>query len=367
MITLNLQLPKDSYSIYINRGILNDISYLLPYVYNRQVAIITNETVAPLYFGPLKKELEKEDIHVIPVVLRDGEQYKNWDSLNEIFNQLLSNHAERNTTLIALGGGVIGDMTGFAAACYQRGAPYIQMPTTLLAQVDSAVGGKTAINHLLGKNMIGAFYQPKVVLADTAVLTTLPERELSAGLSEVIKYAVLGDEVFLSWLEENIHLLRQLDDSALSEVIAHCCRMKADLVLQDEKEHGVRALLNLGHTFGHAIEVRMGYGHWLHGEAVAAGMVLAAGVSEKLGWLNFSDVERLQKLLNLAGLPSRAPDFGLDVWMDSMMHDKKVEQGRIRFVLLSALGRAIISDEVTNSVMSAVLSDVRYIDSEIRI
>ena len=259
MITLDLVLPDTRYPIYIGESLYADAARIVAHLPQKKAAIITNETIAPLYLAPLQAALEAAGVAVTPVILPDGEAYKTWETLNLIFDALLGARAERKTTLIALGGGVIGDMTGFAAACYQRGAPFIQIPTTLLAQVDSSVGGKTAINHPLGKNMIGAFYQPRAVLADMAVLDTLPERELSAGLAEVIKYALLGDVQFLAWLEQHIEALRARDRATLAEAVRHCCQMKADIVGEDEKETGVRALLNLGHTFGHAIETAQGY------------------------------------------------------------------------------------------------------------
>jgi 3-dehydroquinate synthase len=258
--------------------------------------------------------------------------------------------------LIALGGGVVGDMTGFAAACYQRGAPFIQIPTTLLAQVDSSVGGKTAINHPLGKNMIGAFYQPCAVLADMTLLDTLPERELCAGLAEVIKYGLLGDVDFFCWLESNIGRLRARDAEALQYAVRRCCEMKAELVAQDEKEHGVRALLNLGHTFGHAIEAGLGYGVWLHGEAIGAGMVLAAAVSQAQGAISSAELERVSALIAGAGLPVQAPDLGLDTWIELMSHDKKVSQGKIRFVLLARLGQAVVEAGLAPELLHGVLS-----------
>jgi 3-dehydroquinate synthase len=295
-------------------------------------------------------------VTVAQVVLPDGEAYKNWETLNLIFDALLTDRAERKTTLIALGGGVIGDMTGFAAASYQRGVPFIQIPTTLLSQVDSSVGGKTGINHPLGKNMIGAFYQPKLVLADTDTLKTLPPRELSAGLAEVIKYGLIWDVEFLAWLETNMDRLRALDPAAITHAIYRSCEIKAQVVGQDEREGGIRAILNLGHTFGHAIETGMGYGTWLHGEAVAAGMVMAAETSRRLGWLTEADVARTRALIRAAGLPDVAPDLGIDTWLDYMGHDKKVEGGKMRFVLLKKLGEAVITGDVPADVLAGVLA-----------
>ena len=293
---------------------------------------------------------------VMPSVLPEGEAYKNWETLNLIFDALLTRRAERKTTLIALGGGVIGDMTGFAAASYQRGVPFIQIPTTLLSQVDSSVGGKTGINHPLGKNMIGAFYQPNVVLADTDTLKTLPPRELSAGLAEVIKYGLIRDAEFLAWLEANMDELRALDPAAVSHAIYRSCEIKAEVVGQDEREGGIRAILNLGHTFGHAIETGMGYGNWLHGEAVAAGMVMAAEASRRLGWLSDAEVARTRALIRAAGLPDAAPDLGVAKYLDYMGHDKKVEGGKMRFVLLKKLGEAVVTADVPAAVLTAVLT-----------
>ena len=355
MITLDLVLPDTRYPIYIGESLYADAARIVAHLPQKKAAIITNETIAPLYLAPLQAALEAAGVAVTPVILPDGEAYKTWETLNLIFDALLGARAERKTTLIALGGGVIGDMTGFAAACYQRGAPFIQIPTTLLAQVDSSVGGKTAINHPLGKNMIGAFYQPRAVLADMAVLDTLPARELSAGLAEVIKYALLGDVQFLAWLEQHIEALRARDRATLAEAVRHCCQMKADIVGEDEKETGVRALLNLGHTFGHAIEAGMGYGAWLHGEAVAAGMVLAAETSRLLGWISEADVARVTALIERAGLPILSPDLGVDAWISHMGHDKKVEEGQLRFVLLRQLGQAVIEKGVPLAVLREVL------------
>lgn len=355
MITLDLCLPDTRYPIHIGRGLFDNVDLILPHLPQRKVAIVTNTTVAPLYLARLQGALEAAGVEVLPIVLPDGEAHKTWDTLNLIFDALLSSRAERKTTLIALGGGVIGDMTGFAAACYQRGAPFIQVPTTLLAQVDSSVGGKTAINHPQGKNMIGAFYQPRAVIADMTLLDTLPQRELSAGLAEVIKYGLLGDADFLAWLEDNMARLVARDHDALAYAVRRSCEMKADIVGQDERESGVRALLNLGHTFGHAIEAGLGFGEWLHGEAVGAGMVLAAALSHELGWLDEAALARTERLIAAAGLPTRSPDLGVDVWLEHMSHDKKVESGRLRFVLLKALGQAAIVDDVAPEALRRVL------------
>jgi 3-dehydroquinate synthase len=295
---------------------------------------------------------------VVPIVLPDGEEYKNWETLNLVFDALLRNRCERKTTLIALGGGVIGDITGFAAACYQRGVPFIQVPTTLLAQVDSSVGGKTGINHPLGKNMIGAFHQPKLVLADTDTLETLPARELSAGLAEVIKYGLIRDAEFFAWLEANMEALLALEPAAVSRAIYRSCEIKAQVVAADERESGVRALLNLGHTFGHAIEAGMGYGTWLHGEAVGAGMMMAADLSRRMGLISVPDVERARALIRRAGLPEVAPDLGVEKYIEYMGVDKKVEAGKIRFVLLRRIGEAFVTGDVPETALQETLTEV---------
>jgi 3-dehydroquinate synthase len=356
MQTLTVDLGDRSYPIHIGSDLLRRAELIVPHLAQKRVMVVTNTTVAPLYLAQLKATLGSAGVKVAEVVLPDGEAYKNWETLNLIFGALLSERAERKTTLIALGGGVIGDMTGFAAACYQRGVPFIQIPTTLLSQVDSSVGGKTGINHPLGKNMIGAFYQPKLVLADTATLQTLPARELSAGLAEVIKYGLIWDAEFLAWLEARIDALRALDVDAIAHAIRRSCEIKAQVVAQDEREGGIRAILNLGHTFGHAIETGMGYGTWLHGEAVAAGMVLAAETSQRLGWLDEADVARTRALIRAAGLPDVAPNLGVDRYLEYMGHDKKVEGGKMRFVLLKKLGEAVVTADVPADVLAAVLT-----------
>jgi 3-dehydroquinate synthase len=283
-------------------------------------------------------------VDAMSVVLPDGEQYKTWETLNQIFDALLGARCERNTTLIALGGGVIGDMGGFSAACYQRGMPFIQVPTTLLSQVDSSVGGKTAINHPLGKNMIGAFYQPKLVLADLSTLDTLPDRELKAGLAEVIKYGLIRDPEFFLWLENNLERLLVRDKDALAYAVYRSCANKAEVVAADERENGERALLNLGHTFGHAIETGLGYGEWLHGEAVAAGTLIAAELSCRMGWLDAGAVQRIENIFVRAGLPVMGPALGAAQYLDLMSHDKKVQDGKLRLVLLKGIGKAVLSD-----------------------
>lgn len=345
MQTLTVGLAERSYPIHIGQGLLAHADLLLPYLQHKRVAVVSNTTVAPLYLGKLRSLLESHGISVIPVILPDGEQYKNSEILNLIYDALLTNRCERNTPLIALGGGVIGDMTGYAAATYLRGVPFIQIPTTLLSQVDSSVGGKTGINHPLGKNMIGAFYQPQVVLIDIATLNTLPDQELRAGLAEVIKYGLIRDLPFLEWLEENMEKLLARDGDALQYAIARSCQNKAEVVGSDERESGERALLNLGHTFGHAIENGMGYGAWLHGEAVAAGTMMAADLSRRLGWISEQDVTRIRNLFDRAGLPVVAPHMPVEQYINLMGLDKKVIDGKMRFVLLHPIGRAIISSD----------------------
>lgn len=344
MQTLTVELGDRSYPIYIGAGVLSDERLFKSAIRGDKVAIVTNETVGPLYLEKVKSLLSNLD--VIEIVLPDGEQYKTLDYLNKIFDALLQAHCNRDVTLIALGGGVIGDMTGFAAATYQRGVDFIQVPTTLLSQVDSSVGGKTGVNHALGKNMIGAFYQPRAVFIDIDTLDTLPDTELSAGLAEVIKYGLIVDAGFFEWLEHHIEDLVKRDKAALEQAIVVSCKTKADVVARDERESGVRALLNLGHTFGHAIEAGTGYGTWLHGEAVAAGMVMAADLSQRLGWLSSSDVDRVRKLISRAGLPVNGPsDLGVDTYLDLMAVDKKVQQGKMRFVLMQSIGDAVVTGD----------------------
>lgn len=344
METLTVGLGDRSYPIHIARGLLAQSELLLPYLPQKRVAIVTNTTVGPLYLEQLGAMLQAHGVAVIPVILPDGEQYKNAETLSQIYDVLLTKRCERSTPLIALGGGVVGDMTGFAAATYLRGVPFIQIPTTLLAQVDSSVGGKTGINHPLGKNMIGAFYQPQMVLADIATLDTLPDRELRAGLAEVIKYGLIRDLPFFEWLEQNVDKLLARDADALQYAIARSCQNKAEVVAADERESGERALLNLGHTFGHAIENGMGYGVWLHGEGVAAGTIMAADLSRRLGWIAEADVTRIRTIFEQAQLPVDAPALGVDKYVELMGLDKKVQGGKIRFVLLEAIGRAVVSE-----------------------
>ena len=355
METLNVALAERAYPIRIGRGILGQCELLLPYLRQRKVAVVTNTTVAPLYLAAVATPLRAAGVEVIEIILPDGEQYKDWQTLNTIFDTLLERRCERATTLIALGGGVVGDMTGFAAACYQRGMPFIQMPTTLLSQVDSSVGGKTAINHPRGKNMIGAFYQPKLVLADTDTLNTLPDRELRAGLAEVIKYGLIRDLPFLEWLEINVERMLARDPDALAYAIHRSCLNKAELVVADEHENGERALLNLGHTFGHAIETGMGYGEWLHGEAISVGTMMAAELSCLLGWIGSADVIRIEALLLRVGLPVVGPALAVESYLELMQHDKKVQDGKLRFILFKQIGQAVVSNNASHRQIEAAI------------
>ncbi len=355
MQTLTVGLGERSYPIYIGGGLLGQTELLRDYLPRKRVAIVTNTTVAPLYLEKLRQNLQSIDVSSMPIILPDGEEYKNSATLNLIYDALLTNRCERTTPLIALGGGVIGDMTGYAAATYLRGVPFIQIPTTLLAQVDSSVGGKTGINHPLGKNMIGAFYQPRLVLADTDTLNTLPDNELAAGIAEVIKYGLIRDLPFFGWLEQNMSKLLARDTEALQYAIARSCRNKAEVVAADEREGGARALLNLGHTFGHAIESGMGYGNWLHGEGVAAGTIMAADLSQRLGWIGAQDVARIRSLFEHAKLPTVAPDLGAEKYLELMGLDKKVEGGKMRFVLLKAIGQAVVYGDVPPSLLQQTL------------
>ena len=355
MQTLKVGLAERSYPIHIGSGLLSRVDLILPFLTHKRVAIVSNTTVAPLYLDGFSKLLESNGVRVVTIILPDGEKYKNSETLNLIYDALLTNRCERNTPLIALGGGVIGDMTGYAAATFLRGVPFIQIPTTLLSQVDSSVGGKTGINHPLGKNMIGAFYQPQLVLADITTLNTLPDQELRAGLAEVIKYGLIRDLPFLEWLEANMEKLLARDVYALQYAVARSCENKAEVVGNDERESGERALLNLGHTFGHAIENGMGYGAWLHGEAVAAGTIMAADLSQRMGWLSEQDVERIRQLFERAGLPVVGPHLGVAQYLQLMGLDKKVVDGQIRFVLLKAVGHAVISSAVPAALLQATL------------
>ncbi|MDP3210165.1 3-dehydroquinate synthase [Methylotenera sp.] len=356
MQTLKVELANRSYPIHIGRGLISNADLILQHLKRKHVAIVTNTTVAPLYLEQLSASLQAAGVSVISIILPDGEAYKNSETLNLIYDALLQNRCERSTTLIALGGGVIGDLTGYAAATYLRGVPFIQIPTTLLSQVDSSVGGKTGINHPLGKNMIGAFYQPQLVLADIDTLQTLPSREFSAGMAEVIKYGLIRDPDFFDWLEMHIEQLMALDESSISEAIYRSCRNKADVVARDEHETGERALLNLGHTFGHAIENAMGYGVWLHGEAVAAGTMMAADLSARMGWLKPEDVKRIYALLTAANLPLEAPKLGVEKYLDLMQLDKKVADGKIRLVLQQGIGKSVITSDYDEKKLKETLS-----------
>ncbi len=354
MKTLQVDLGARTYPISIGQALLGQATLITPYIKGRQVLVVTNETIAPLY---LEKTLAAfTDFQTASVILPDGEKYKNLTVLNQIFDTLLRQHFNRKTTLVALGGGVVGDMAGFAAASYQRGVPFIQIPTTLLAQVDSSVGGKTGVNHLLGKNMIGAFHQPQCVLIDIDTLQTLDDRQLSAGLAEVIKYGLINDLEFFEWLENNTAALLARDSKALSFAIARCCQDKATIVAEDERESGRRALLNLGHTFGHAIETGLGYGVCLHGEAVAIGMCLAAQFSAKLGLINDDDVIRITTLIEKMALPSRMPKgFTAEQMLELMQVDKKVLAGKIRLVLLKNMGTAFITEQYDYELLRQML------------
>ncbi|ALT78291.1 3-dehydroquinate synthase [Paucibacter sp. KCTC 42545] len=339
---VGIQLAHEAYDILIGPGLLASESSWQDLPRATTAVIVSNETVAPLFLPKLEARLLRHYARVEKVILPDGEAFKTWDSLNHIFDCLLAKACDRKTVLFALGGGVIGDMTGFAAAVYMRGVPFVQVPTTLLAQVDSSVGGKTAINHPLGKNMIGAFYQPQRVIADLDSLDSLPQRELSAGLAEVIKYGPIADAAFLQWIEDNIEALLARDKAALAYAVKRCCEIKAWVVGQDEREQGLRAILNFGHTFGHAIETGMGYGAWLHGEAVGCGMVMASDLSVRLGLMPAEFLPRMRRLIERAGLPVVAPDLGVERYLDLMRVDKKAEGGEIRFVLIDSLGSAVM-------------------------
>jgi len=344
MRTLQLDLGERSYPIYIGTQLLGNPDLFTPHIHGKQVLIVSNTTVAPLYLDALMPALDGFNVQAIS--LPDGEAYKTLDTLNSIFDALLGYRFNRRCTLIALGGGVVGDICGFAAASYQRGVDFVQVPTTLLSQVDSSVGGKTGVNHRLGKNMIGAFHQPNGVIIDTDTLSTLADRELSAGLAEIIKYGLIRDPEFFTWLEDNIDRLLARDPDALAFAIERSCRNQADVVAADEREGGVRALLNFGHTFGHAIETGMGYGTWLHGEAVGTGMLLAANLSARQGWLTSAQVERIARLLDKARLPVHTPaTMDSEQFLEHMAVDKKVLDGGMRLVLLKDIGNAIVTGD----------------------
>ncbi len=355
--TLQVELGERSYPIHIGSGVLQNknAELLLPHIQGKKIVIVSNTTVAPLYLKALLALLP--EYYPVEVVIPDGEQYKTLQTVEDILTRMLENHCDRKTTVLALGGGVVGDITGFAAACYQRGVHFIQIPTTLLSQVDSSVGGKTGVNHPLGKNMIGAFYQPGAVLIDIDTLDTLDKRQYSAGMAEVIKYGLLWDRQFLDWLHRQMPGLMQRDKGLLLQAIHRSCEIKAEVVAEDERESGVRALLNLGHTFGHAIETAMGYGNWLHGEAVAAGMVMAAQLSERMGWLTEEDVRYTRDILQRAGLPVEPPQKMTQAQFNNIMAvDKKVLDGVMRLVLMQSLGKAVVTSEFDPEALQSLLA-----------
>lgn len=354
--TLTVDLGDRSYPIIIGDDLITKPDVFSSYIHGQQAVIVTNDVVGPLYAETLEKTLAAAGKTVHTITLPDGETEKNWHNLMAIFDQMLSLKMDRKTTIVALGGGVIGDMAGFAASTYMRGIPFIQVPTTLLAQVDSSVGGKTAINHPLGKNMIGTFYQPQAVIADTKTLSTLHAREYASGIAEIIKHGIIQDVDYFVWLEANMPKLMQKDPAVLAQTILRSCEIKANVVHQDEKEGGLRAILNFGHTFGHAIETGLGYGTWLHGEAVGCGMVMAATLSEQLGWIDHTTQARITALTAAAQLPIVAPDLGEERWLELMQVDKKNENGQIRFILIRPLGTPVIT-EVPHDIL---LSTIRH-------
>jgi 3-dehydroquinate synthase len=349
MESLSVALGSRAYPIHIGSGLISRAELYAPHLAGGSAAIVTNDVVAPLYLQ--KVGLALQGARVAQIIVPDGEQAKGWETLNRVFDALLEARCGRDTLIVALGGGVIGDLAGFAAAVYQRGVAFVQVPTTLLAQVDSSVGGKTAINHALGKNMIGAFHQPRAVISDVATLDTLPRRELRAGLAEVIKHGLALDAAFFEWLESDIEKILHKDPAALAHAVRRSCELKARIVAEDERESGARALLNFGHTFGHAVEAATGYGRWLHGEAVAAGMVMAAELSELMGYLKKADVGRVRALLQRAGLPVRGPTLPPERLLELMTLDKKAAQGRTRFVVLEAIGRGALRADIEERVV----------------
>jgi 3-dehydroquinate synthase len=357
MNTLQLDLGERSYPIHIGSQLLDQAGLYKKHIKGTFTAVVTNETVAPLYADRVVKTLEGIGQKVKLIVLPDGEAFKTWEVLQKIFDGLLENSADRKTTLVALGGGVIGDMTGFAAACYMRGIRFIQVPTTLLSQVDSSVGGKTGINHPLGKNMVGAFHQPQAVIADLDTLKTLPPEELAAGLAEVIKHGAIADPEFLSWIEKSQDALNNCDPVAMEFAVRRSCEIKSQVVAQDEKEGGIRAILNFGHTFGHAIEAGMGYGSWLHGQAVGCGMVMAADLSVRVGLLSNADASRLKKIIQALHLPTQPPKLGVDRFMELMSVDKKAEGGEVRYILLNGLGQAKIQTVDDDLVIQTLIAN----------
>jgi 3-dehydroquinate synthase len=346
MENIRVELGAHAYPIYIGKGILDDASLFAGHLVAGRAAIVTNAVVAPLYLERVRRALAVAGAQTVDIVVEDGEQAKDWRTLERVFDALLGARCDRQTVIIALGGGVIGDLAGFAAAVYQRGVPFIQVPTTLLAQVDSSVGGKTAINHPRGKNMIGAFHQPRAVISDVATLDTLPDRELRAGLAEVIKHGLALDLRFTEWLETNLERLLARDAAALTHAVRRSCELKAEVVAADERERGRRALLNFGHTFGHAIETGLGYGRWLHGEAVAAGMVMAAELSARSGLIGRAELDRVRALIARAGLPDGGPDLTPHRYLELMAVDKKAAGGRVRFVVLEAIGRSTLRADI---------------------
>ena len=354
-IKLLVNLNDRSYPIYVGANLFSN-NLLSNHIIGQQVFIVTNETVAPLYLKMIKSNLS--NFQCDEIILRDGEQYKTLETLSLIFDELISKKHRRNTTLIALGGGVIGDMTGFAAACYQRGANFIQVPTTLLGQVDASVGGKTAVNHPLGKNMIGAFYQPRAVLIDVDTLQSLPMREYCSGMAEIIKAALISDEEFFCWLESNTEKILHKDQSALIYAIQQACAIKIKIVVADERETNIRAFLNLGHTFGHAIEQCLGYGTWLHGEAVALGLVLAADYSRRLDWIGTAMLDRIKNLLTITKLPIRLPSsLSADQLIESMEKDKKKDNQNLKLVLLKGIGQTVLSSQIDRNILKATLDE----------
>ncbi|WP_285163876.1 3-dehydroquinate synthase [Shewanella goraebulensis] len=358
MQQVQVELGIRSYPIFIGQNLLQQNAYLSDYLSGKKALVVTNDTIAPLYLEQVQQAMVS-CAEVSAVVLPDGEKYKDLTHLDLIFSALLENNFARDCVIVALGGGVVGDMAGFAASCYQRGVEFIQIPTTLLSQVDSSVGGKTAVNHPLGKNMIGAFYQPQSVLIDTDCLSTLPANEFAAGMAEVIKYGIIWDAEFFGWLEQNVEQLKSLDNDALTYAIAKCCQIKADVVAEDETERGVRALLNLGHTFGHAIEAEMGYGVWLHGEAVATGTIMAALTSLKLNLIQQQDFDRITRIMQAFDLPISSPDtMTFDSFIKHMQRDKKVLAGQIRLVLPTSIGTADVFSDVKESLLAEVISQV---------
>jgi len=354
MERLRIELGERSYPILIGAGLLDDAALMDEAVAARDVLVVSNVTVAPLYLARLERALSGR--RVASVVLPDGERYKTLETVSTVLDALVERRMNRDACVAALGGGVVGDIAGFAAACYQRGVDYLQLPTTLLAQVDSSVGGKTGVNHPGGKNLIGAFHQPRAVVSDIGTLATLPPRELRAGMAEVIKYGLVADAAFLAWIEASLDGLLALEPGALAHAIRRCCELKAGIVAEDEREHGRRALLNLGHTFGHAIEAAAGYGEWLHGEAVGLGLVMATDLSRRLGWLDAGDLTRVRDLLARTGLPLEAPPIGAARALELMGMDKKVLAGRIRLVLMRHLGEGVVSGDYPASALGDTLA-----------